>query len=163
MVWLTLLIGPDKVSLTWWQETDRALIVFFVGLILIRLSGLRTFSRFSPLDTVVAIVIGSNLSRTITGNAAFGGTLVASLVFVVLHWVLAQLAYHFPSLGALLKGKPKTLVLDGEPQAQTMRAEALSHGDLMEALRLKGLSDLSEVERAMIERSGDISLKRRDG
>ena len=161
MAWLIHIIGSDKPGLQWWQETDRAVIVFFVGLALIRLSGLRTFSRFSPLDTVVAIVIGSNLSRTLTGTSPFLPTLAASLAFVLLHRVLAQLALHVPALAFLLKGEPRALVVDGAPQTAVMRQEAISHGDLLEAARLKGMSGVDEIERAMLERNGAISLKRK--
>jgi uncharacterized membrane protein YcaP (DUF421 family) len=156
---LQTLIGPDKSSLSWWQESDRAVIIFFAGLALIRLSGMRTFSRFSPLDTVVTVIIGSNLSRALTGNAPFLPTLAASLAFVVLHRMLAQLALHLPWLGVALKGSPKTLVVDGEPQARAMRQEAITAHDLEEALRLKGLARMDEVRSAVLERNGAISVR----
>jgi len=62
------------------QEAARAVIVFLAGWGMIRLFGRRAFGRWSALDIVVAIVVGSNLSRTLTGSAPLGGTLLATTV-----------------------------------------------------------------------------------
>ena len=161
MLQLSCIIGPDSTHLLWWQETIRAVIVFGVGVGVLRASGLRTFSRFSPLDTVVAIIIGSNLSRALTGNAAFVATLVASLVFVLLHRLLAQAVLHVPALARLLKGEPKALIENGALRPDVMRAEAVTRHDLEEAMRLRGFGDLSEVRSAVLERNGNISLQGR--
>ncbi len=151
-------VGPDQSNLTWWQETDRAVIIFVIGLAMFRLSGLRTFSRFSPLDTVVTIIIGSNLSRALTGGVAFVPTLVASLAFVLLHRLLAQLAVKSRLLSWLLKGRPKALIVDGVLQPKVMRQEAITSHDLEEAARLRGLAGLQNVKSASLERNGSISL-----
>ncbi len=160
MVQLSTIIGPDSVHLLWWQETIRAAVLFAVGLAFLRTSGLRTFSRYSPLDTIVAIIIGSNLSRAITGNAPFVPTLIASFVLVLLHRLLAQSTLHSAFLAKLLKGAPKALVEGGVQRQDAMQAEAITRHDLEEAMRLRGLTDLSEVKSAMLERNGAISLQK---
>jgi uncharacterized membrane protein YcaP (DUF421 family) len=63
----------------------RGLSVFLFGLALLRVFGRTAFGKQSPLDIVVAIVVGSNLSRTLTGNApllptfAAGGCLCSAI------------------------------------------------------------------------------------
>ena len=156
---LHLIIGYDKTELSWWQETDRATVIFVLGLIMLRASGLRTFSRFSPLDTVVTIIIGSNLSRALTGSAPFVPTIVASFAFVLLHRALAQAVLHSRAVGRILKGEPRPLVVDGALQPDAMRKEAITPRDLEEALRLRGLSDLHQVRGATLERNGSISIR----
>src|SRR5688500_11455069 len=59
------LIGPDSAAITWWQMSVRAVIVFAFGILLVRLSGKRTFGKLSAFDIVLAIVVGSNLSRAL--------------------------------------------------------------------------------------------------
>lgn len=159
---LFLMFGPDGGHLAWWQETLRVPLIFAAGLALIRVSGLRTFSRYSALDTVVTILIGSNLSRALTGNAPVLGTLVASLALVTLHRLLAQGALHSPAMARLLKGASKPLVEHGVSVARAMRAEAISEGDLQEAMRLRGLSELSASHHAILERNGQISIFTRE-
>jgi uncharacterized membrane protein YcaP (DUF421 family) len=84
------LIGPEDGSAEWWQLCVRAVILFAAGVAFVRIAGRRTFSQATALDIVVALVIGSNLSRAMTGKAPFLGALAASLVLVLLHRVLAM-------------------------------------------------------------------------
>lgn len=57
-------------QITWWQETARALLVFSYGLALVRIAGRRIFGKWSALDIIVSVIVGSNLSRALTGSAA---------------------------------------------------------------------------------------------
>ena len=65
MAWIETihdLIGKEGGSITWWQMTIRTVVVFLLGLVLVRLFGQRAFGRQTVLDVILAIVIGSNLS-----------------------------------------------------------------------------------------------------
>ena len=78
--------GKDLGSL---QMAMRAVAVFFAALILIRISGRRSFGQRSPFDYVVAILLGATLSRVIVGASPATPTFMASLVIVLLHRALA--------------------------------------------------------------------------
>ncbi len=67
------------------QECARAVLIFFYGLVMLRLSGRRTFAQMSAIDLVISIVVGSNLSRAMTGGVPLWGTLASVIVLVVLH------------------------------------------------------------------------------
>jgi uncharacterized membrane protein YcaP (DUF421 family) len=82
------IIGESKDQILWWQESMRAVIIFFYGLVLIRFLGRRAFGKHSTLDILLAIVIGSNLSRAITGNAPFIQTIIATAVIFALYWLI---------------------------------------------------------------------------
>ena len=153
-------IGPDTAHLDPVQASARAAIIFFVGVLYIRLVGARTFGRGSPLDIVVAVIIGSNLSRALTGSAGFVPTLTATLVLVALHWLFARLCHRFRWLSWLMKGDAVDLVRDGRPDERAMRQAAVSPRDLDEALRDKGLERAEQARRAVLERSGQISVIR---
>jgi uncharacterized membrane protein YcaP (DUF421 family) len=156
------LIGDDDAPITWWQMSLRAVVIFIFGILLVRLAGKRAFGKASAFDIVFAIVIGSNLSRTLTANAPFFPTLAASLALVLMHRALALAAYHTTWLGSLIKGDPRCLVKGGEPQAEELRASQITDHDLEEALRLNcGQADLAGIDAAYLERNGDISFIRR--
>ena len=53
--------------LTWWQECNRALVVFIYGLAIMRVAGRRVFGKWAALDIIVSVIVGSNLSRALTG------------------------------------------------------------------------------------------------
>src|ERR1700733_12215474 len=71
--------------LTLWQECARAVLIFVYGLILLRISGRRTFGDWSALDIIISIIIGSALARALTGSAPLPGTLAAAAVLTALH------------------------------------------------------------------------------
>lgn len=150
--------AADPQHITWWQMCVRAAIVFAAGLLLIRLAGPRTFSRASPIDIVVAVILGSNLSRSISGSVQLVPTLVASAVMVAIHALLIRLGVYSHLAGRLMKGRIAILVKDGVRDERVLRREGISQGDFEEVLRGAGVTDLSEVRLAVRERSGSVSV-----
>jgi uncharacterized membrane protein YcaP (DUF421 family) len=154
------LIGPDGAAEPW-QLCVRAVILFVVGVAYIRIAGRRTFSHATPLDIVVAIIVGSNLSRIMTGRALFWGGLAATLILVVLHRLLSMATLRFNWLAWLIKSEPVVLVRDGAMDAAAMRRHAIAEDDLLEGLRLEQARRPEEVELATLEPSGRISVVRK--
>src|SRR5580700_11424159 len=85
---LIAIFGEGK-NLDSLQMAARAVVVFITTLIFIRISGRRSFGQRSPFDYVVAVLLGATLSRVIVGASPAVPTLVASLVIVLIHRVLA--------------------------------------------------------------------------
>jgi len=104
-------------------------------------------------------MLGSIMSRAITGAAPMLPILVSGAALVGLHWLLAALAYRLDWLGPLVKGRPRLLVRDGRPDRDEMRKAGVSEHDLEQALRLQARrTDLSGIRLAYLERSGEISF-----
>ena len=82
----------------------RAVVVFVFGLVVIRLFARKAFGMQTPLDIVLAIVVGSNLSRTLTGEAPFLPTLAATAVLAAMFWLFNHLAIRWGWFGRLVKG-----------------------------------------------------------
>ncbi|HEV7265178.1 MAG TPA: YetF domain-containing protein [Falsiroseomonas sp.] len=116
------------------------------------------FGRQTPLDVVLAVLIGSNLNRTLTGNAPLIPTLAATAGLVVLYWLSVQAAARWHLFGWLVKDDAVYLIRHGEADRRAMRRAGISDGDLDEAMRRAGLARVEEVETAVLERSGKISV-----
>jgi uncharacterized membrane protein YcaP (DUF421 family) len=142
----------------WYQECARSALIFFYGLLLVRLAGRRIFGRWSALDIVVSIVIGSNLSRAITGTAPLWGTLAASALLVGLHWVLANFASRYGRFSRLVEGRAVDLARDGMALVGPFHRRLVSEADLGEALRQAGIDNLAHSRRVTLEPSGKISV-----
>jgi uncharacterized membrane protein YcaP (DUF421 family) len=143
------------------QMTARAIAVFFAALVLIRISGRRSFGQRSPFDYVVAILLGATLSRVIVGASPAIPTLVASLTLVLLHRVIAWACLHSQKLETLLVGVERELYRDGHFDSRQMAAALVTRTDILETARQNlGAEDLSRVQAAFLERNGEISLIR---
>lgn len=159
----TLLLGLGEDTLTVWQMLARTLIVYTTALIIVRLGEKRFFGKSTAFDLVLSIILGSVISRAINGGAPFFPTLAASLGLVLIHQLLAALAFHSDRFGDWIKGHARTLIRDGELDWSAMRKSHLSEQDLISALRVEShIQDPSEVRVARLERSGDISVVRAD-
>lgn len=152
-------LGADHLTLA--QILMRTLIVYLTALGIVRLGEKRFFGKSTAFDLVLSIILGSVISRAINGSAPFFPTLAASLALVGIHWLLAALAFHSDRFGDFVKGHARVLIQDGELQWDAMRDSHLSEQDLRSALRVQSqIEDLSHVQVARLERSGDISFIR---
>ncbi len=160
-LWLGPLEGQADLGIR--EMVLRAVIIFTFAVALVRIGSTRFMSRNSAFDLILAIMLGSILSRAITGQSGFFPTLVAGTVIVVLHSIFALLAARFDIIGNWVKGRSSLLVKDGELVPGALLKNRLGEGDLREALRLNGhFVTLEDVKMARLERNGEISLIFRD-
>jgi uncharacterized membrane protein YcaP (DUF421 family) len=155
---LHTLIGPDSKDILWWQMGARGVFVFLLTLFMVRYGDRRVFSKSTALDIVLGIILGSILSRAITGNSPFFPTLFTAILLVGFHSLLAFASFHVKGFGKYVKGRESQLIKDGNLIWKAMAREKISLNDLYEACRKSKMKDLSNVKDAFFERSGDISL-----
>jgi len=149
----------DHVSLV--QECARAILIFLYGLILLRLSGRRTFGHWSALDIVISIIVGSALGRAMTGSAPLPGTMAAAAVMVGLHVLIASAVARSRRLSRIVEGNPVILIEQGRIDHKARKNAMISECDLSEALRQEGVdgeNGLEEVKKMTLEPSGKISV-----
>ena len=148
--------GKDLNSL---QMTCRAIVSFFLTLVLIRVAGIRTFGKKTPFDNVVAIMLGSIFSRVVVGASGFVPTTLACLAFVLVHRLLAWISVYHDGIGRWIKGEKIVLFSDGKQLDRNMRKARISEKDLWESVRQRiNADDLEEVKEIVMERNGEISV-----
>jgi uncharacterized membrane protein YcaP (DUF421 family) len=136
----------------------RSVFVFIVWLVIIRAADRRMLGQYSAFDTVLAVMIGAVLGRTINGGASLWGSLVAVVALVAVHWALAFLSHRWHAFGKLVKGEPRQLVSNGQIDRKAMRDSFLTENDLREMLRLHGqIAEPAHAKLAVLERNGQIS------
>lgn len=143
------------------QECARAALIFAYGLLLVRISGRRTFGKWSALDIVVSIILGSSLSRALTGGAPLAGTLAACTLLLLLHWLAAQAAARSPRLASLFEGRPVVIVRAGAVLEGPRLRHGVTAADLEEALRQSDTDDVRTIGAMILEPSGKLSVQRR--
>jgi uncharacterized membrane protein YcaP (DUF421 family) len=151
-------LGLDNKELGAGQVGLRAAVVYVATLAMVRLAKKRFMGRATAFDVILGIVLGSVVSRAITGNAPFGPALVAAAVLLGMHWAFSGIAVQWHGFGRLIKGRPWLLVRDGSLDEGALRGSHMTEHDLFEDLRGEGLSDLGRVAEARLERSGEVSV-----
>ncbi len=152
-------LDRDISDVTILQMAARTVVVFLVTLLLLRVGSRRFLGKASAFDVLVAIVLGSVMSRAINGSAAFLPTLASGFVLVGLHWLFATVAYGTRWFGPLVKGEPILVIRDGRIDQDGARRAHLSRHDLEEAIRLRGhAGGIEGVAEAYLERNGRISI-----
>jgi uncharacterized membrane protein YcaP (DUF421 family) len=160
---LELIFGGDApaADINFVQVAMRALIIYVAGVVIVRLGKSRLISRATPLDVILAFILGSLLSRGITGHAPLSHTIVASAALVLIHYVFTALACRNRRFESMIKGHQYPLVVDGDIHRENMRHSHVSDDDLREAARMNGVADLTDVAQAYKERSGEVSIIKR--
>lgn len=154
---LTTIFGSIR-DITWWQECARTVVVFGYGLAIVRIAGRRVFGKWAALDFIVSVMVGSSLSRTITGSAALGGTLASTTLIMLAHGLLAHAAARSERFSRLVEGAPLPLARDGKADRAAFMRGSISRRDLEEALRQSGVEEIDDTRLVVLEPSGKITV-----
>ncbi len=128
----------------------------------VRTAGRRTLAQMSAFDAVVTIALGSMLATTALSprpSYAQGATAVGTLL--VLQVALGWLRMRSPRFRRMVDFEPVVLVEAGvERPSSGLLGPQMTDDELRSALRVRGLFDLEEAERVLLEPSGDLSVRR---
>ena len=148
--------GSDLNSL---QMSIRAIVIFFIALILLRFSGMRIFGIKSAFDTCIVITLGSVLARAIVGASPFVPTIIASAIMMVVHKLIAGISVSNEFVSHLVKGKALLIYKEGTLNEKNLKKCSLSYGDIIEEIRLKlNQNTLDNIDEIYMERTGNISI-----
>jgi uncharacterized membrane protein YcaP (DUF421 family) len=152
-------IGVEPKNYTVLQVCMRALIIFFVALVLIRVADRRFLAQKTGFDAVVAFILASTLSRAINGSAGLTPTIATGALIIFLHRLLAKLSFCSVAICRVLKGDSHPVIENGQVVEKNLARFDLTVDDLREDIRLEGHpADFQKVREARIERSGEISI-----
>lgn len=141
------------------QMCFRATVVFFVALIIIRVSGMRSFSNRSAFDIIISIMLGAILSRAVVGANPFIPTCLAGLSISIIHRILGMLSVQHDFVGRFIKGSSVCLYDNEIFNYKNMLMSGISKKDIMEEVHEKlNKEGLDNVHKIYMERSGKISI-----
>lgn len=140
----------------------RGVIGFFTLLIFTRLLGKEQVSQLSFFDYIVGITIGSIASSlTVDLNSRawphWVGLLVWTIASLSMQWISLKWRY----ISKFIEGEPIVVIMNGKIMERAMRKIRYRLSDLLMQLRSQGVFDVSEVEFAVLETDGKISVLRK--
>lgn len=137
----------------------RTAVVYTVILVGLRLSGKREIGQITVFDLVVLLLLANAVQNAMVGpDTSVGGGIVAAIVLLALSAIVVRARLRWPWIRRVLEGTPTLLVLHGQPLAAHLRSEGLDEETLEAALREHGIAQLRDVEMAVLEVDGSISV-----
>lgn len=142
----------------WWELPARALIIYAVLLVLVRLSGRRTVGQFTPFDLLVVMLLSESVSAGLSGSEqSVTGALLAAATLVALNVLVAVTTSRSARWQALVEGTPLLIGRDGQLFFKVLKRCHVPAGDVERALR-EADCDLKDMKCAFLEADGGISV-----
>jgi uncharacterized membrane protein YcaP (DUF421 family) len=143
----------------------RASIIYLALLLLFRVAGKRTLSDVTTFDFILLLIISESIQTGLTEPApALFNSLLLVVTLVSLNILFSLIKQRWPRVERIAEGLPVLIFSRGQPHRDIMDKERVGEEDIMHAARsIHGLSSLEEVEFAILEASGGISVIPRKG
>ena len=142
------------------EKIVRPIIVYVCLILFLRLFGKRELAQLNPFDLVVLLSLSNTVQNAIIGddNTVTGGVIGAFSLLTV-NWFLSWFLYRLPKLNKALEGSETVLIHHGVVDKAALNKEKMTELELREVLHKQGLDDASEVERCILEPSGNFYVE----
>lgn len=137
----------------------RSLVIYLFIIIAIRIFGKKELSQLNVIDLVFILLISNSVQNAMVGNntSLTGGIAAASALFL-LNFVLKNVFFKSKKISEFFQGDPVMLVYGGKISREHLDKTGISMDELMEAIREHGVEKLSDVDLAVLEVDGNISV-----
>ena len=146
-------------TLSVWAWILRAFVMFLWLLLITKLMGQRLIGRLTLIDFVISITIGSIAANPLANNNDnLIGPMITIATLGMLHIIIAHFGLLNPRFRRLIQEEPIILVKDGQILNNMLRKTRFNIDDLMFELRLKNYPNPHDIEFAILEPNGQISI-----
>jgi uncharacterized membrane protein YcaP (DUF421 family) len=133
--------------------------IYLFIVIAIRLFGKKELAQLSVVDLVFILLISNAVQNAMVGSDSTltGGLVAASSLFLI-NFLLKRLIYYYPKLGGYIQGSALLLIYKGELNKVNLGKAQISLEELYEAIREHGVAKVADVDLAILEVDGNISI-----
>lgn len=156
--WKELLMGHEEWSFIL-EIILRTAIMFLTIIIGLRVLGKRGVKQLSIFELVVIIGLGSAAGDPMFNkDVGIVSSIIVFIVIILLYSIITFLIGKYKKIEQIIEGKSICLVQNGQFSIDNFKKENLGSDEFFAELRLKGISQLGQVEMAIEEISGEISV-----
>lgn len=137
----------------------RSAIIYSFIILAIRVFGKREISQLSVVDLVFILLISNSVQNAMVGpsTSLMGGILAAGTLFT-LNFILEEFLYKSKRFSKFIQGEPLMLIYNGKVISEHLKKAKISDDELEAAVREHGVKKFSDVDLAVLERDGNISV-----
>ncbi len=152
-----------QLAVPWWEIILRSLAVYIALLAVLRVFGKREVGQFTLFDLVLILLVANAVQPAMTGpdSSLLGGLIIIATLVGANH-LLSVARQRLPFIAELLESKPTVIASDGQWDTRAMDREDVTIEEAEMALREHGIADVREVEIAVLESDGSISVVPKD-
>ena len=137
----------------------RTLFFYFIIVLAYRIMGKREVGQLGIIDLIISILIAELVALGIEKiDQTIWMTLLPIIVLVLLELLLGFIEMKSRKINKILEGKPTIIISDGKIVYKNLVNQRYSADDLLLELRKKGIYSIEEVEYAVLETNGDLSI-----
>lgn len=141
------------------QLVVRSTIVYGFVLFLLRFSGKRQIGQLAPFDLVLLLMLSNAVQNALNGgDTSVTGGLLSATTLVALNSIVAVVTSKSKKAEAIIEGHPLVLIHNGKLYQAMMDQARLTHHELNAALRQAGCGCVDDVQYAVLENNGAISV-----
>ena len=137
----------------------RSIILYIIVLIVMRLMGKREIGQLQPFELAISIMIAdlATIPMTEIGIRIFNG-IIPILGLLFMHLIISMSNLKSSKIREIICGKPRILIYRGKIDEKALKKERFTINELQEKLRGNGVVNLGDVEYAILETSGDVTV-----
>ncbi len=137
----------------------RAGAVYVFIVVAIKLFGKKELSQLSVVDLVFILLISNAVQNAMVGsNTSLAGGIVAASTLFIINYGLKKLILRFKPIERFIEGEPIMLIYEGEIQQSNVEKAGFTIQELNAAVREHGVDTIENVNLAMLEVDGNISV-----
>ncbi|WP_101927503.1 MULTISPECIES: DUF421 domain-containing protein [Luteimonas] len=154
--------GLFELAMPWWEFVLRAVAVYVVVLTLVRITGKRTVGQFTPFDLLVVVLLGTAVQNSLIGeDTSLLGGLILAATLMSLNWGVGAFSARSRAFERVVAGRPVILARHGHVFRDELMRQSVSREDFATARRSAGCTAISDIEIAILETSGKITVIKR--
>ncbi len=136
-----------------------SMAVYLFIVIAFRIFGKKELSQLSVVDLVFILLISNSVQNAMVGpnNTLLGGLAAATSLFII-NYLFKQFLFRFPRFNTLIQGEALMLIYEGKLVHENVLKAKITVDEIMEALREHGVSKIEDVNLAVLEIDGNISV-----
>ena len=137
----------------------RSILLYIIVLIVMRLMGKREIGQLQPFQLAISILIAdlASIPMAETGIPITNG-IIPILVLLVMHLIISMINLKSNRAREIICGKPRILIYRGKIDEKALKQERFSINELEEKLRSNNIMNLGDVEYAILETSGEVTV-----
>ena len=133
-------------------------LAYLALVVILRVSGKRTLSKFNAFDLVVTVALGSTLATVLLSrDVPLLDGIFAFVVLVTMQYLVTTSSLRWRMVARITKSEPRALVYRGVVLNEALRAERMLEDELRAALRAAGFAQFQDVGLAVLETDGTVS------